>query len=128
VTAPEGAVLGAGNGVFAWRPVLAQANTTNPVAIKVADNGFPILSATQLFNIEVISPVLPSLGTPQWVDGNFGFAVSGDPGPDYTVLSSSNLIDWAALFTTNSPSMPLWFADPEAHNREHRFYRVLLGP
>jgi hypothetical protein len=54
--------------------------------------------------------------------------VSGDLGPDYTVLSSTNLSDWTPLFSTNPVALPFLFVDPAVSNYGQRFYRVLLGP
>lgn len=126
--APVGATLDSANGVFVWRPLLAQANTTNPVTVKVVDNGFPILSATQNFSVVVVPPSPPLLGPPAFSNGALQFSVSGDAGPDYTVLGSTNLFDWTVLLTTNSPALPFQFQDPVATNWNQRFYRVILGP
>jgi hypothetical protein len=65
----------------------------------------------------------------QWFgNGSFQLSVSGDAGPDYTVLGSTNLMDWVTIFTTNSPTLPFLFQDPAASDYNQRFYRVILGP
>src|SRR5258708_38532667 len=64
VAAPAGSSIN-NAGVFSWRPGVAQANTTNLVSIKVADNGTPSLSATQSFSITVtpLNPPILSLAS-----------------------------------------------------------------
>ena len=73
-------------------------------------------------------PAQPGLANPRLTNGQFQLLVSGDSGPDYTVLSSTNLADWTPLFTTNPTTLPFRFVDPAASNYHQRFYRVLLGP
>ena len=46
----------------------------------------------------------------------------------YVVLTSTNLVDWTLVQTTNSPVPPFLFVDPNSTNYLQRFYRVLLGP
>ena len=46
---PTNATLGASSGVFNWRPLVTQANTTNPVTIVVTDNGAPNLERDSKF-------------------------------------------------------------------------------
>ncbi len=64
---PASAIVGAANGVFAWRPGASYAGTTNAVTLRVNDNNVPPLSATQSFTIVVnnlSSPV--ALGTARY--------------------------------------------------------------
>ena len=51
--APAGATMQAQTGVFRWRPSATQGGTTNMIAVLVADNGSPSLTATQQFSIIV---------------------------------------------------------------------------
>jgi hypothetical protein len=125
---PLGAAINSGNGLFAWRPAIAQAGTTNLVNVQVSDSGTPSLGATQTFSVTVTRPAKPGLVGASLNNGQFRFLVSGDAGPDYTVQASTNLANWVSLFTTSSPALPFQFADPTAANYRQRFYRVLLGP
>jgi hypothetical protein len=68
------------------------------------------------------------LGAVGWTAGGFELRVSGDKGPDYLVLTSTNLLDWDTLCLTNSPALPFAVTDPEASALPQRFYRVLMGP
>ncbi|MDB6112540.1 MAG: hypothetical protein JWR69_4290, partial [Pedosphaera sp.] len=125
---PIGANLNASNGVFAWRPLMAQAGTTNLLTVNVADNGTPSLSATQSFWVTVTRPAQPGLSASITGQGPFKLMISGDTGPDYTLLGSTNLVNWTTLQTSNSPVPPFLFIDPSSSNYGQRFYRVLLGP
>ena len=126
LNSPAGASVNSSNGVFNWRPAIAQANTTNNMKVVVTDNGSPNLSATQNLGVTVNLPSQPSVqvssGTP------ISLLVTGDAGPDYTVQASTNLANWLNLFTTNSPALPFNWFDSDAGNFPQRFYRVLLGP
>jgi hypothetical protein len=60
--APTNAVINLTNGVFTWTPTEAQGPSTNPITVRVTDNGTPNLSATQSFTV-IVSEVntAPSL-------------------------------------------------------------------
>jgi hypothetical protein len=115
------------NGIFQWRPLVNQADSTNFVSVQVADNGLPSLSATNNFSVIVKPLARPVLGSVALFGEQASLVVNGSQGPDYTLLSSTNLINWQALFTTNSPEMPLTLVDVNATN-VIRFYRVQIGP
>jgi hypothetical protein len=125
---PTNAALNSSNGAFEWRPLVSQSPSTNALSIVVTDSGVPNLSATQSFTLSVLRPAAPALQQPALSAGQFGFGVSGDAGPDYTIQASTNLANWINLFTTNSPGLPFDWSDPAASNHRQRFYRVLLGP
>ncbi|MEI9863289.1 MAG: hypothetical protein WDN00_01770 [Limisphaerales bacterium] len=98
------------SGVFTWRPTIAQASSTQAVTVVVSDNGSPALTATQSFLVTVISPASPALN-PAFTNSQFGFWINGDAGPDYTIQSSTNLVSWNPVFTTNSPAMPFFWGE-----------------
>jgi len=130
LTGPVGAAVNATNGVFSWRPRIAQGPSTNRIALTVTDNGSPSLSATQQFQVTVLRPATPQLSSLAFVGSALQFSVSGDLGPDYSLYVSTNLsqTNWSLLLTTNPAAMPFRFADPSATNWTQRFYRVVLGP
>lgn len=51
--APAGATIDAATGIFRWRPSSTQGGKTNALQLIVRDNGSPVLSATQTWNIIV---------------------------------------------------------------------------
>jgi hypothetical protein len=129
IAAPTNATLATNTGVFNWRPLIAQAPSTNLVSLMVADNGSPSLTATQTFSIKVSAPQLPQLIAPSLLAGNrFQMSISGNVGPDYFVQSSSNLLNWSTVFFTNPPLLPFQFIDGISNGDAKKFYRVLLGP
>jgi len=69
----------------------------------------------------------PVLGSVTLSNGQVNLVVNGDQGPDYTLLTSTNLINWQALFTTNSPVLPVTLVDTNSMDAA-RFYRIQLGP
>lgn len=50
---PAAARIHATNGLFLWKPIRADANTTNVISIRVSDNDTPPASVTQAFTITV---------------------------------------------------------------------------
>jgi glucosylceramidase len=127
LNAPSGAVIDTNTGLLSWRPAIAQSPSTQAMAVVVSDNGMPSMSATQSFLVTVTRPVSPTLASSS-TNGSFGLWVGGDTGPDYTILTSTNLTSWSSLFTTNSPALPWFWSDTNAHNSPWRYYRALLGP
>jgi carbonic anhydrase/acetyltransferase-like protein (isoleucine patch superfamily) len=128
LNAPTGANLATNTGIFTWRPSVAQANTTNLVRLKVADNGTPSLSATQSFLVTVPPVNAPLISAPAWSGGTFALQVGGDFGPDYSIQATTNLLDWTTRFTTNSPLLPFLWLDSDASSQPLQFYRAVLGP
>ena len=125
---PSGTSLNSSNGIFNWRPTIAQSPSTNPMSVIVTDNGSPTMSATQSFTVFVTRPAQPSLQSISLTGGTFQFQITGDAGPDYVIQASTNLANWSSLFTTNSPALPFNWSDPAAGSFEQRYFRVLLGP
>jgi hypothetical protein len=124
---PTGAVINTNTGLLTWRPAIAQSPSTQTVAVVVSDSGLPTLGATQSFLVSVTRPAVPTLAASA-NNGLFGLWLTGETGPDYTIQTSTNLISWASAAATNSPALPWYWVDTNAHNSPWRFYRALLGP
>ncbi|HXR48984.1 MAG TPA: cellulase family glycosylhydrolase [Candidatus Limnocylindrales bacterium] len=121
------ATLNSSSGSFSFRPLVTQANSTNNFTLQVSDNGTPSMSATQSFSVVVNPLSAPSVSNVSAAGGQFGFAVSGQSGPDYAVETSTNLTQWNTVFVTNSPALPFVWTDTNSAEPQ-RFYRVKLGP
>ena len=107
---------------------MAQAGTTNLFSVAAANNGKPILSTTQSFLVNVTLPAQPAFSRYTYTNGQFQSWVEGDAGPDYSILGSTNLLDWALIATTNQPAMPFLFVDPDNAGRVNKYYRLRTGP
>jgi hypothetical protein len=123
---PAGASVNASNGVFNWRPTIAQGGSSNSLALVVTDSGTPALSATQTFGVLVNLPTTPSLATSTWTNGVFRTTVSGSTGPDYAFEASTNLLNWVNVATQWNATTPFLWSDTNSFPQ--RFYRVRLGP
>jgi hypothetical protein len=128
LSGPGNAALDTNTGAFAWRPLVTQANTTNLFALQVADDGIPGMSATQDFTVTVNPLTVPSAVSLVLNNGQLGFQISGQTGPDYAVQVSSNLFAWSTLFITNSPAMPFSWTDTNPATLPAQFYRIKVGP
>jgi autotransporter-associated beta strand protein len=131
LTSPTGSSIGSGNGVFTWRPTIAQSPLVTMIQVMVADTGSPSLSATQSFWVTVNQPTSPVLSAPSMNNQIFSLLVNGDLGPDYQLQAASNLappVFWRPVSTNLSATPPFLFTDPAAANFNQQFYRVLLGP
>ena len=70
-------------------------------------------------------PVINSISL---VGGTVRLSVSGPTNYDYTLKTSTNLVNWQALLTTNLPVVPSTLVDTNSATRAARFYRLQLGP
>jgi hypothetical protein len=69
----------------------------------------------------------PVIGSAPALAGQIGFSISGSAGPDYILQTSTDLVDWQPLLTTNPAALPFTLTVP--HGTEpQRFYRIKLGP
>ena len=128
LSGPGTATLNSSSGAFSWRPTVTDASTVNPFSLKVSDSGSPSMSATQNFTVTVNPLTLPTASSINLANGQFGFQVGGQAGPDYAVQASSNLVDWSTLFSTNSPAMPFSWTNPNPATLPAQFYRIQVGP
>ena len=124
---PTNATLDATTGVFTWRPLVSQADTTNLIVVRVTDNGAPSLSDTNSYTITVNPLAQPTLDSVSASSGQVSLVVGGPFGPDYTLWTSTNLIDWQVLSATNSPVTPITLVVTNLIDRA-RFYRIQIGP
>lgn len=131
ITAPIGAAVNLTNGIFTWRPTLAQSPSTNPITLRVVDNGSPPLSATQSFTVKVLKPQAPAFSNPIVSNGIFSMLIGGDAGPDYILETSTNLANsslWMPTATNFSATPPYLWSNLISGGLNQKFYRVRLAP
>jgi hypothetical protein len=127
LTAPPGASINPATGLIAWRPAITNGGFTNLFAVKVADAG--ALSATQQFLVTVNAAAVPLVSALAMTGGELGFQVTGDAGPDYHLVATTNMVDWVTLQTwSNAAAFPLLWTDTNAAGFNQRFYEIRLGP
>jgi hypothetical protein len=126
-TAPSNAVVGATSGWLNWRPLVTQANSTNPFSVVATDNGTPSMSATQNFTVVVNPLTAPSATAISLTNGLMNFIITGQSGPDYAVQASTNLADWSTVFVTNSPAMPFSWGT-NVGLQPAQYFRIKTGP
>jgi hypothetical protein len=82
-------------------------------------------TASQLYTVEIAHSV-PVLSVQSCAGGVIQLLVTGDSGANYEIDSSTNLVDWASAFTTNTAATPFNWSD--AATNTATFYRVVLEP
>jgi large repetitive protein len=92
--------------------------------VQVADQVGTI--ATEMFTVGILNNT-PTIGVDSFSNGTITLLISGDPGPNYAIEASTNLVDWEPVFTTNAPAMPFHWSNPGASNSA-TFYRALVNP
>ena len=129
LTAPTNAVINTNSGVLTWRPLVTQANTTNPFTVRVADSGLPDMGATQGF-VVTVHPLVQ----PHNLDRSHGAAANWhckSTVPADRIIKFNprvNLVNWSAVLTTNSPAMPFVWTPGITDGPPMDFYRILAGP
>ena len=123
--APPTAGIGTNTGIFNWQTSEAEIGSTNPITVRVTDNGVPPLSDTKSFNIAVLAP--PAILDTSVAGGNFTLTWSAIPGQSYRVQFKNDLTDpsWSDLLPDVTASLDSAMKmDPL--NGTQRFYRVLV--
>jgi autotransporter-associated beta strand protein len=128
VQGPDFATLGPTNGIFAWRPAVAQAAATHTVRVAVTDSGWPALGATQSFRVSVAPVGTAAVAAVSATNGQFAFRVAGDSGLDYVLEATTDLSQWLPVSASNGATPPLSITVPVDTQAVRRMYRLRLGP
>jgi hypothetical protein len=132
LSGPAGATftrINSTNAAFSWRPQVTDADTTNAITLKVADDGSPGMSATQSFSVKVNFLPQPSVSAVTFSNGLLTLRVTNSlVGPDYGVLVSTNLSDWTLWCTNSATTNYFQWTDTNAATLPLRFYRIKVGP
>lgn len=81
--------------------------------------------ATNTVSISVVTPLVPTISTPQLSTASFQFRYAANTGLTYIVQRSTNLVapNWISILTNKAASNPVVFVDTHATNAPG-FYRV----
>lgn len=122
------AMFNTNTGVLTWNPPISYAGTSNLFQIVAANNGTPALSATNSFYI-VVNLAQPTISAISVSGQIINLTVQGTEGPNYTLLTSTNLTaNWQTVMTTNSPALPLTLTYTNQQSGPDHFFRLELGP
>jgi hypothetical protein len=105
------------------------------VVTRVTDNGTNTLSTTNTNTVGVFPVEKPVIST-TWANtaiepnssSQLQLSIQGQTGPDYTLLTSTNLIDWIPVSTNTPGTFPFVWTDTNTSQDLKRFYRLRLGP
>jgi hypothetical protein len=128
VGAPAAAAINPTNGLFTWHTTDADLNTTNPITVRVTDDGVPPMSDARQFTVTVLSR--PIIQTITFYNGVATITWSSVSGQVYRLqyLDDLLLTNWAALGTDVTASASLTTDTDSTAPAAERFYRVMLVP
>jgi hypothetical protein len=125
--APPAASINSSNGVFSWLTQPSDLNTTNPITVRVTDNGVPTLSDSKSFVVTVVSTPIQSISLSNAVAILDWTAI---PGQKYRVQYADDLLNtnWTDLLPeVTATGISASKLDPTL-SAQQRFYRVLVVP
>jgi hypothetical protein len=120
---PPGMTLDAATGAISWIPTETQVGNYS-ITLRVTDDGSPSLSATRAFPVAVTGAG-STLEIARLAAGLLQLIVTGDPGRDYELQRSSNLIQWERVLQFPLTDAPYQYVEPES-TAPRRFYRLEL--
>ncbi len=97
-------------------------STTTDIGIYSRERSEGIYTATLWFGEK--TPVVPSIGWVGFSEGHPVLELNGPANANYTVLSSTNMTDWAERETVSVAQPPMQWTDLAAGAESRRFYRV----
>lgn len=122
---PDGLAL-SGSGLISGT---LSTNGTFYFQLKVWDSGTPAQETYRVFELMLLPPpeLVPAVLVPLRVDKGdaFKFIIQGKAGCGYLVQSSTDLINWTDVVTTNAPSDEFEFSGEQVSEKKVKFYRVL---
>lgn len=129
VSNPAGVSLDPVTGVLTWTPTEAQGPSTNPIVVRVTDDGTPPLSHTRTFTVTVRPLAAVTLTPVGFSGGGFELSLAGFVGPDYILQATPALGQpWVDLVSTNPAALPFSLTASLPGGSVNRFYRLRLGP
>ncbi len=123
LTAPATATINSASGLFSWTPTDLDADSTNTVTIRLADNGAPVMVDTETFLIHVVARPQQSitrLGT------NVQISWNSIVGQQYQLQVATNLngTGWTMLNQLTAVGSTTMTTNTAA--QDERYYRVFV--
>jgi hypothetical protein len=115
--------LSAGNATNLMVSGLVDGTTYYFAATAVDSSGVQSAFSGQVSYTVPIAAV--TLGSPEYSSNGLSFTVTGNPGYNYAIQTSTNLLSWTSLETNTSPWL---FVDTNAKDFQQRFYRSVYSP
>ena len=124
--APGTAGISPFTGIFLWITSESFAGTTNPVTVRVTDNGTPAKSDTKSFSISVLPR--PAVQSVDYAGGVVTINWSSINGISYRAQYKDNLTDpgWIDLTATNVVANSSLTTVQDTPGVPQRFYRVMV--
>jgi hypothetical protein len=106
---------------------------TAGVAYAIAVDGFDGASGNIVLQVKEDAPPIIITAPLRLGDGRFQFTLIAEPGYNYDIQASANLVDWPIIATLPNPSGTITFVDANAPLYPNRSYRaaraaLLAGP
>jgi hypothetical protein len=122
--APAAASVNVSSGIFNWTTANTDAGTSNPITVRVTDNGAPTKSDTKSFTINVVAP--PSIQGITMSNGMVTLSWSAIAEKTYRVQYKTNLEDgnWVDLMDVIAAGATASFNETPGSNQ--RFYRIFV--
>jgi autotransporter-associated beta strand protein len=92
----------------------------------IVSNAAGAVTSTSV-TLTVNLPPAPTIGSLELSGGEVSFLVSGTIGYNYGIQTSTNLVDWQTVYTTNATTVPFGWSNSDTTD-PMRFYRVLFNP
>ncbi len=122
--APNGMTIDPQTGLISWTPASADVGE-HPVTVRVTDDATPPASASVSFQVTVFGA--GARLTLTLLPGGLKQVTStGEPGLDYELQASSDLVAWERLVDFRMTATPAVYIDPASAGISPRFYRLRL--
>ena len=99
-----------------------------PVAIINSSFHYTLPAMSVVTFVGKIIGAPPVINSISLAGGKVDLLVSGPANFDYTLQTSTNLVDWQSVLTTNLSVFPFTLVDTNPPSKAAQFYRVQIGP
>lgn len=98
------------------------------VGLALTSHTSAALNTSTFTNLQITSPMVPTMSLDKRPDGVWELTVSGPVGAKYQSEASTNLTTWTPISTNVNSTGTITISDPNNQNFHLRFYRAVLVP